>query len=268
MTMTKAKVLLTIEDNIATVTLNRPEKHNGLDWEMMNSLIDTAKQLRKNKSIRAVVIRANGESFCAGLDFGTVMKNPKKVLPAFLKWPWQSTHTFQEVAWAWRRIPVPVIAAVRGSCIGGGLQIALAADIRFVTSDAKLSIMEIKWGLVPDMCATVLLNELLSLDKAKDLLMTGRVVSGTEAVEINLASWVSENPEQAALEYAQLVCSKSPDAVSLGKRLISKNRGTRPRKALKRERIYQAWLLTTPNQKRALKAGMKKVDAKFENRKL
>ncbi len=259
-------VLVEKKENIAIVTLNRPEKHNGLHMPMFDALIKTAKELKKDKSIRAVILQANGPSFCAGLDFASVGKAPASAIPKFLKWPWQKTNTFQKVAWIWRELPMPVIAAIHGNCFGGGIQIALAADFRFCAPKAQLSVMEMKYGLIPDMSGTIPLNEQLPLDKIKDLAMTGRVLSGEEAYDMNLVTWLADDPKEAALEYAQLLASKSPDAIRACKTLFTKNRQSSEIEALSRERLYQVWMFATPNQRVALKAGMKKGKPAFKDR--
>ncbi len=261
-------VVVEKKENIAIVSLNRPEKHNGLNMVMIESLINAAKEIKKDKQIRAVVLQGNGESFCAGLDFGSVAQKPASIVPKFLKWPWQKANDFQRVAYIWRELPMPVIAVIHGNCFGGGIQIALGADFRFASPDSKLSVMEMKWGLIPDMSGTISINEQLPLDIAKDLAMTGRVISGEEAKEINLVTWLDDNPKEAAFEYAKLLASKSPDAIRACKALFSKNRHASESEALRRERLYQMWMFATPNQRKAMKAGMKKEEAEFSERML
>ncbi len=141
----------TTAEGVARVQLSRPDKLNALTLDMLDDLVATARRLRADRSLRAVILSGAGDSFCAGLDFATVLKTPRAVAAAFVPRPWLGTNTFQEACWAWRRLPVPVVAAVHGHCFGGGVQIALGADFRFATPDAKWSVLESKWGLIPDM---------------------------------------------------------------------------------------------------------------------
>lgn len=259
-------VIVEKKDKIAIVTLNRPDKHNGLNMQLLSELIDAGKKLKKDKKVRAVILQGNGPSFCAGLDFGSVTKQPTSILPKFLKWPWQKMNDFQRVGYIWRELPMPVIAAVHGNCFGAGIQIALGADFRFATPDANISVLEMKWGLIPDMSGTIAMGEHLPLDIAKDLAMTGRFISGEEAKAMNLVTWLADDPKAAALEYAELLASKSPDAVRACKQLFTKNKHASDSEALQRERLYQMWMFATPNQKKAMKAGMKKEQAEYADR--
>ena len=138
-----------VEGGVAQVRLNRPDKLNALTLDTLEDLVTTARDLSRDRTLRGVVIGGEGDSFCAGLDFATVLKNPPRVARSFVPKPWRGTNLFQEACWAWRRVPVPVVAAVHGHCYGGGLQIALAADLRMTTADAQWSVMEASWGLVP-----------------------------------------------------------------------------------------------------------------------
>lgn len=260
------RVLFQIENNVARVILNRPEKHNGLDFQFFKDLRLAAKAIRKNRSVRVVVLSGNGPSFCSGLDFASVGRHPFRIFFFFLRMPWRITNAFQEVIWIWRKLRVPVVAAIHGNCFGGGLQLALAADVRFVAPDAKLSVMEIRWGLIPDMTGTVLLTELLPLDIAKDLLFTGRQVLGTEAKELGLATYLCSDPLSDALRYAEELVKKSPDALGAGKLLLQKNRRSRVGCAFLRERLYQLWMGITPNQRIAMRANFQKSSPQFRNR--
>ena len=195
---TTERVLLEIKDHIAYVTLNRPDKHNGLDRQMLVELVRTAKSIRRDRSIRCVILKGNGASFCAGLDFGYVSKNPSMVPRFFAKLPWTRDNMFQRPAHIWRDLPVPVIAVVHGNCFGGGLQIILACDYRIAEPTANLSILEMKWGLIPDMSGMVTLSRLTRQDIAQELTMTGRFFSGREGCEYGLISRLSDNPLEDA----------------------------------------------------------------------
>ena len=144
-------VTCTVVDGIAHVRLARPEKINALTLQILDDLAGTARTLRRDRSLRAVVLSGEGDAFCAGLDFAHVLKQPARVVTSFVPRPWRGTNTFQEACWAWRRLPVPVIAAVHGHCLGDGMQIALAADFRVATPDSQWSVLEGKWGIIPDM---------------------------------------------------------------------------------------------------------------------
>ncbi|WP_313511510.1 crotonase/enoyl-CoA hydratase family protein [Corynebacterium variabile] len=254
---------------IAHVRLNRPEKLNSLTLGVLDELIAIAGTIRADRSVRAVVIAGEGRSFCAGLDFASAMKKPQALAASFVPRPWRGTNQFQEACWAFRRLPVPVIAAVHGHCFGGGLQLAMAADWRFTTADAQWSILESKWGLIPDMSGLQSLSQQLRADVLKRLTMTGETVDGTSAVEFGLASEVTAegtDPVDAAVELAAQIATRSPDATAYGKKLVDETwaRGARATFAL--ERIRQFRLLVASNTKVAQKAAAKKVAPVFARR--
>lgn len=254
---------------IAHVRLNRPEKLNSLTLGVLDELIAIAGTIRADRSVRAVVIAGEGRSFCAGLDFASAMKKPQALAASFVPRPWRGTNQFQEACWAFRRLPLPVIAAVHGHCFGGGLQLAMAADWRFTTADAQWSILESKWGLIPDMSGLQSLSQQLRADVLKRLTMTGETVDGTRAVEFGLASEVTAegtDPVDAAVELAAQIATRSPDATAYGKKLVDETwaRGARATFAL--ERIRQFRLLVASNTKVAQKAAAKKVAPVFARR--
>ncbi len=248
----KVCVLLEIQNAIAHVTLNRPEKHNGLDRRMFMELVKTAKTIRRDRGIRCVVINGNGPSFCSGLDFGAVSKNPSMVPRLFAKLPWGKDNMFQRAAHVWRDLPVPVIAVIHGNCLGGGMQIALACDYRIAAPTAKLSILEMKWGLIPDMSGMVTLSRLTRVDIAQELTMTGRIFSGLEGAEYGLISRISENPLAEAEALAQTISEKSPDAVAAAKYLFKKTWKKDTWATLFWERITQLRLIGRRNQRTAM----------------
>jgi enoyl-CoA hydratase/carnithine racemase len=260
------RVLFEVKDHIAYVSLNRPEKHNGLDLPLFRQLIDTAKKIKKNKDIRAVILSGEGPSFCAGLDFKAVSKTPSMIPKLFLKLPWAQWNDFQKVALIWRNIPVPVITAIHGNCFGGGLQIALGSDYRIARADSKLSVMEIKWGLIPDMSGTVTLTTLTRYDIAQELTMTGRVFSGEEAHEYGIVSKLSDDPMADAKQLAESIAEKSPDAIAATKFLFRKTWKADPLVALLWERWTQMRLLGRKNQRTALKNGLSGKSNPFSNR--
>lgn len=214
---------------IAHVELSRPDKLNALDMPMFEAIAETAERLGQDKSVRAVVVSGQGRAFCTGLDVKSIAKNnPLKSAQKLLTQrhpddPACISNLAQDVAYLWREVKAPVIAAVHGMCFGGGLQIALGADMRFCTPDCKLSIMEAKWGMIPDMSASVTLRELIPIDVAKELTMTGRILSGEEAAALNLVTRVVEDPLAEANKVAQEIVDRNPDAVAASKQLYQMN---------------------------------------------
>jgi len=255
-----------VEGGVAQVRLNRPDKPNALTLDTLEDLVATARELTSNRTLRGVVIAGEGDSFCAGLDFATVLKNPPRVARSFVPNPWRGTNLFQEACWAWRRVPVPVVAAVHGHCYGGGLQIALAADLRMTTADAQWSVLEAKWGLVPDMSGIQALSQQVRMDVAKRLTMTGEVVSGERAVDLGLASELHADPVAAATAFVEQVATRSPDAVAATKRLFGRTWSSSDRRTFARERIEQAKLLATKNTTIAREAAMKRTVPVFDPR--
>src|SRR3954453_1813399 len=206
-------------NGIATVTMVRSDKHNALDQAMFEGLMNAAEQVAGDASVRAVVLHGEGKSFCSGLDVASFMSGEGGTGVLLARDDDRLANFAQRVTYDWSLVPAPVIAAIHGNCFGGGLQIALGADIRIAAPDAKLSIMEIKWGLVPDMGITQTLPRLLPIDVAKELTFSGRIVSGSEALELGLVTRTAEDPLSAALSLADEIAQKSPNAVRAAKRL-------------------------------------------------
>jgi enoyl-CoA hydratase/carnithine racemase len=210
---------------VAEVAMVRADKMNALDPAMFRALIDAITQLRSDAAVRAVVVHGEGRAFCAGLDKSSLQGIAGGAQSAGIGDIVPRTHGlanfWQQVAWGWRELPVPVIAAVHGVAFGGGLQVALGADVRIVHPQAQLSVMEIKWGLVPDMSGCVLLTELTRPDVARELTFTGRVVTGSEAVGLGLATRASEDPLADARAMARQIAGSSPDAIRAAKRLFN-----------------------------------------------
>ena len=194
------------------------------------------------------------------------MKKPSAIATRFVPRPWRGTNTFQEAPWALRRLPVPVIAAVSGHCLGGGLQIALAADFRITHPEATWSVLEGLWGIIPDMSGVQALSELVGIDVAKKLTMTAEMVSGDRAVELGLASEVSDDPLAAAMDLAHELTTKSPDQLAAAKRLFNRSWNTSARTTFRRERAEQALLLIAQNTAKARKVAMAKAGARAEAR--
>ena len=259
-------VTCTVTDGIAHVRLDRPDKLNALTLGILDDLVATAHRLRKDKTLRAVVLSGEGDAFCAGLDFASVMRSPAGIAKAFVPRPWRGTNTFQEAPWAFRRIPVPVIAAVHGHCLGGGLQIALAADFRIATPDSRWSVLEGKWGLIPDMSGIESLTQLVGIDQAKLLTMTAEVFDGSRAHDLGLVTQLDNDPLASALRLAEQLRAKSPDAIAAAKRLFDDTWTASPRRTFARERIEQAYLLAARNTRVAREAAFKKVEAAYSPR--
>lgn len=256
-------ITTTIDEGIAHVRLARPDKLNALTLDMLDDLVATAHGLRADRRLRAVVIAGDGDAFCAGLDFGTVMKDPRGIARRFAPRPWRGTNTFQEAPWAYRRLPVPVIAAVHGHCLGGGLQIALAADFRIARADSTWSVLEGAWGIVPDMSGVHALSQLVGIDVAKKLTMTAAKISGERAHELGLVTDLADDPVAAATELAHQLAERSPDALAATKRLFERTWASGPRRSFARERLEQLPLLFGPNTARARQANLARTAAEY-----
>ena len=259
-------VTCAVRDGVAQVRLDRPEKLNALTLQTLDDLVSTAHALRRDRTLRAVVIAGEGDAFCAGLDFGSVLRQPAKIATSFVPRPWRGTNTFQEACWAWRRLPVPVIAAVHGHCLGGGLQIALAADFRFATPDSRWSVLEGKWGIIPDMSGIRSMAELVGIDVAKQLTMTAEVISGKEARELGLVTGLDADPLAAADALIRRLGDRSPDQLAAAKRLFNDTWTASPRRTFARERVEQARLLFARNTRIAREAATKRIPPEFRPR--
>ena len=261
-------VTVTVNDGVAHVRLTRPDKLNALTIETLDQLIAAAHTVRKDRSLRAVVLSGEGSSFCAGLDFASVTKKPLAIPLSLIPVPWRKggTNKFQEACWAWRQVPVPVIAAVHGHCFGGGIQIALAADFRIATPDSEWSVLEGRWGLIPDMSGVQALSELVGIDTAKRLTMTAAKVTGKEAHDLGLVTELAADPVAAADDLARELATKSPDAIAAAKRLFNDTWHASPRKTFSRERIEQVFLLLGENTKVARAAAFKKAEPLYKPR--
>jgi len=243
MPTTTPRVVIDYQDDIAIVSLNRGEKYNALDMAMFEAIVATVTTLKENRVIRAVILKGNGKGFCAGLDMVSVMKNPLNVPTLLKKEDGVISNLAQDVGYLWRSLPVPVIAVTHGSCFGGGMQIALGADFRYSTPDCRFSIMEAKWGLIPDMSLSVTLRELTRIDVAKELTMTGRIFEAPEALELGLVTKVCDDPFEQALSFAQSLQQRSPDAVMYAKKLFNDSWVSDDKAALDFETRYQKKLL-------------------------
>ena len=241
-----------VNDGVAHVRLERADKLNALTLDMLGDLVTTARRLRREPGLRAVILSGQGRSFCAGLDLEATMRRPARIARAFVP-TWRGTNLFQEACRAWRRLPVPVIAAVHGHVFGGGLQIALGADLRVTTPDARWCVMEVARGLVPDMSGIQALSELTSLETAKRLTLTAAEFSGAEAVRLGLAGTTSQadptepHPEGAPLAQARalatMIAERRPEAVRASKKLLNRTWNRGPLRTFAAERATQLRLL-------------------------
>lgn len=266
-TSTAERVTVTLIDGVADVRLNRPEKRNALDPAMFEALIAAGERLKTEAGLRVVVMSGNGPDFCAGLDFTSfqAMRGGERLpAPAQLPPPHgPAKATGQRAAYVWTELEVPVIAAVHGNALGGGLQIALGADVRIVAPDARLSVFEVAWGLIPDMTGTQILPELVGRDVAKELTFTGRIVSGDEAVRIRLATRAERDPLAAALAMAKDIAGHSPHAIRAAKRLLNLAGRQDLASGLAAEQTEIRALIGSPNQVEAVTARFEKRDPTF-----
>jgi enoyl-CoA hydratase/carnithine racemase len=256
-------VRVEVRDHVATVVLARPEKHNALDRPMFEAIVAAAEQLATEPGVRAVVLHGDGPSFCSGLDLASLMSSGDGLDGSLEELQGSVPNRFQRVAYDWVTLPVPVIAAIHGNCLGGGLQIALGADIRIATPDARLSVMEVRWGLVPDMSLTQTLPRLVGIDVAKELVYTARAFSGEEALRLGVVTRLAEDPLAAAAELAGELARRSPDAIRGAKRLLDQSWGQPPEVGLRLEAEIQSQLIGSPNQMAAVIAGMSKQEPEF-----
>ena len=274
------RVTVDITDGVADVRLNRPDKLNALDGDMFVALTDTSARLARDSSVRAVVLSGAGRSFSAGLDFSGFMAmaggrvtvdgggpppgdGGQGGIGAIGRTDGRITHLAQQAAHGWSEVPVPVIAAIWGHCLGGGLQIALGADLRIVHPEATLSVLEIRWGLSPDMTGTATLPRLVGPDVAKELTWTGRMVGGAEAARLGLATRASESPLDDALALAREIAGRNPHAVRSVKRLLDRSGIVPLAQQYADERHEIGSLIGTPNQVEAVAAYFEKRAPSF-----
>ncbi len=264
----RERVCVEIADGIASVRLNRPDKRNALDGAMFEAIAAAGEALKTEPEVRAVVLSGAGESFCAGLDFAMFTQladagtagdtgDPGRLTAGGL------THLGQQVCWVWQELAVPVIAAVHGHALGGGFQLALGADLRIVHPDTSMSVREVHWGLIPDMTGTLLLSLLTRPDVAKELTMTARVFTGTEAFTLGLATRLSDNPHHDAMALATELAGRSPDAVRAAKALFNRLVAAMAGEQFAAEREAIAGLVGSPNQIEAVMSNFEQRRPRF-----
>lgn len=258
------RVTIEVRDGIADVRLNRPDKMNALDPAMFTGIEDALAELRDTAGLRAVVLSGEGRAFCAGLDMASMASGGASAGLDLKDRTHGIANIFQHVAWGWRELPVPVIAAVHGIAFGGGFQIMSGADIRIVRPDARLSIMELKWGLVPDMAGVALWRTLVRDDLLRELTYTAREFSGEEALRHGFATRLADDPHADALALARQIAGRNPDAVRAAKRMY--NEYAHDAEALlMAESVEQARVIRTPNQVEAVRANMEKRAPAFRD---
>lgn len=264
--MSKDLVTIALADGVADVRLNRPDKYNALSPEMFRAIVAAGDQLAEAKNVRAVVLSGNGRGFCAGLDMESMAglsDGGSGDSNTLLGRDERPENFAQRPAMVWKRLPVPVISALHGVAYGAGAQIALGTDIRVASPDMKMSIMEIKWGLIPDMSISQTLRDIVPLDVAKELTMTGRILSGEEARELGLVTRVEEKPLEYALAMAHEIAGKSPDAIRASKQLLETVWHADERVGLALESSLQTKLIGSANQIEAVKANFEKRAPNF-----
>jgi len=260
------RVAIDLSDNgVAHVRLTRGDKMNALDPEMFSRIIEAGSVLQKMKGVRVVVLSGEGRAFCAGLDLSNFARTPSPDEPELTERTYGNSNKFQQVAMTWRKLPVPVIAAVHGVCFGGGLQIASGADIRIVHPETRMAIMEMKWGLVPDMAGFVLWRGLVRDDVLRELVYTNREFTGEEAQGYGLATHVDADPLTRAMKIAHEIADRNPHAIRGAKRLHAGMVERDTDAILLEESIEQHAIMRTKNQVEAVMAGMEKRTANYED---
>jgi enoyl-CoA hydratase/carnithine racemase len=265
-------VTIDLKNHVADVRLNRPEKMNAINQDMWQAISEAGAELKDNRGIRAIVLSGNGRAFCAGLDMASFQqmgdrdRTKSSVIP-IAKPSELPGNLAQTAAILWKRLPVPVIGALHGVAYGAGAQIALGADIRFAAPDLRFSVMEIKWGLIPDVGITQTLRDLVPLDIAKELTFTGRILDGEAAKELGLVTHVAKDPLARAMELAADIASKSPDAIRSGKRLLEAAWRADERTGLELETKLQLDLIGSDNQLEAVRANFEKRAPDFKDAK-
>ena len=272
------RVTISVIDGIADVKMNRADKRNALDNAMFTSLSAAGEYLKKLDGLRVVVLSGDGASFCAGLDFSSFAqmaeagpkadaadKKPveKSDMNAGAMVDGRITHMAQQVCWVWQEVPVPVIAAVHGHALGGGIQIALGCDIRIVHPETQLSVREVHWGLIPDMTGTLMLSRLVRPDIVKNLVFTARIFSGQEAHEMGIATQLSHDVHADAMTMAREIAGRSPDAVRGAKKLINLLANSGAAEQFAAERAIIGQLIGSANQAEAVMSHFEKRPPNF-----
>jgi enoyl-CoA hydratase/carnithine racemase len=262
------RVTVSVADGVADVRLVRAEKRNALDRRMFQAIIGAGEQLAADRTVRAVVLSGDGKAFCAGLDtslFAAMAETDRGDRGSSRPVSGSIRVEAVRAVRVWVDMAPPVIAAVHGVAVGGGFQLALGADLRVVAPEARLGVFEIKWGIVPDMCGTQLLPRLVGPDVAKDLMFTGREVSGAEAHALGLATRLSDDPRATALELGREIASRNPDAIKVMKRLVDASWTLSFDDGVREERDQTEGMIGSKNQLEAVVANLEQRPGRFED---
>lgn len=257
------RLLIDVADHVAHVRLNRPNKLNALDYQMFQALNDAPARIAAMDDVRAVVVSGEGKSFCSGLDVQSMMRSPEFFQKAFEPVEGSAANFAQHAALGLGALPIPVIAAIHGHCFGGGLQIALGADFRLMSEQADMSVMEIRWGIIPDMGITAALRDIVPRDQLKELAMTGRAILAPEAHRLGLVTRLCADPTTEALALARDIARQSPDAIRAIKQLFDQGWQGSVEQGLVLEARLQQTLLGRPAQIEAVQAAFDKREAEF-----
>lgn len=258
------RVKISLNEHVAEVMLNRPDKYNALDMQMFEALGAAAVSLADEPGLRAVVLYGAGGNFCAGIDVG-VFTDPNVKIDQTLMGPIAASkaNLFQRAAYAWRELPVPVICALDGVTYGGGLQIALGADLRYAATDTRFSIMETKWGLIPDMAISTTLRHIVAADKIKELAWSAKVFDAREALELGIVTGIHADPLAAAKKFAEDCAARSPEAIRGIKQLVNEAWHLSEAESLALEAKLQLGIMGSPNQIEAVRANLENRQARF-----
>ncbi|MCY1054392.1 crotonase/enoyl-CoA hydratase family protein [Nannocystis sp. SCPEA4] len=254
MSESQPRVIVSVDAGVAEVRLNRPDKRNGLDLAMFEALVAAGREVSADPRVRAVVLHGEGKAFCAGLDWSAFLAAPEVGQKLLDRGEASPANLAQLACWIWSEVQVPVIAAIHGAAIGGGLQLALACDIRIAAPDAQLAVMELKYGLIPDMSISKTLLRLVRSDIARELIYTARTVAGDEAARLGLITRVEADPLAAALALARTIAAQSPQAIRAAKALCNEAPELDIAAAFRRETALQLTLLGSENQMEAVRA--------------
>ena len=260
------RVLVKIKDHIAEVILNRADKLNALDIPMFNAIIKAGQKVSADPSVRCVVIRAEGKAFCSGMDVSNFLdpSNTEFTKPLDIR-THNISNKWQMVAWVWRECPVPVIAAAHGVSFGGGLQIMSGADIKYAHPETQFSILEGRWGLIPDMAGTQLWRHNVREDVIKELTYTNRKFTAEEAVQFGFVSHIADDPVQAAFDLAKQIVEKSPSAIVKAKKVLNESRYLNAEDGLMLESKEQEEIIRKHNQVESVFSQMQKRKANFKD---
>lgn len=259
-------VTVDVTDHVADVRLNRADKMNALSIPMFEAITRVGQELAQNRDIRAIVLSGEGRGFCAGLDLANLTDGDFSADPFGPGRGGFYPNFYQLPGYVWKKMPVPVICALHGVAYGGGFQIAMGADIRIAHPGTRLSVMEIKWGLIPDMSTSQTLRDLVRVDVAKELTFTGRVVESEEALSLGLVTAIDDNPRDAALAMAAAIAQRNPNAITYGKYLFDSTWHGDEYAGLKAEERLQAKVIKTPNQIEAVMSEMEGRAANYAQR--